>query len=135
MEPAEVVDAFIAAIERKDTAAAAAMCADDVSYENMPIDPIVGRAGVEQTLASFLAPAEAVDWPVSAQWTFGRTVVNERLDRFKIGTGWLELPVAGVFEVNEDDQISLWRDYFDMATYARQLQTLTADTESEETAG
>ena len=51
MEPAEVVDAFIAAIERKDTAAAAAMCAEDVSYENVPIDPIVGRAGVEQTLA------------------------------------------------------------------------------------
>ena len=44
----------------------------------------------------------------------------------------LELPVAGVFEVNEQDQISLWRDYFDMATYARQLQALTAADAPEE---
>lgn len=49
---------------------------------------------------------------------------NERLDRFRIGGGWLELPVAGVFEVDGDGAITLWRDYFDMGTYQRQFATL-----------
>ena len=56
--------------------------------------------------------------------------MNERLDRFAIGGGWLELPVAGFFEVTDDGLISLWRDYFDMSTYLSQLSALTADADS-----
>jgi limonene-1,2-epoxide hydrolase len=52
--------------------------------------------------------------------------MNERLDRFKIGDGWLELPVAGVFEVNGDGLIKLWRDYFDLTVYTSQLTALTS---------
>ena len=48
------------------------------------------------------------------------------LDRFRIGSGWLELPVAGVFEVNDEGLITLWRDYFDMGAYQRQMAELTA---------
>jgi limonene-1,2-epoxide hydrolase len=55
----------------------------------------------------------------------GNVVVNERLDRFRIGEGWLELPVAGFFEVTDDGRISVWRDYFDMATYTNRLAALT----------
>ena len=46
-------------------------------------------------------------------------------DRFKIGDGWLEMPVAGFFEVNGDGLITLWRDYFDLATYTDQMAKLT----------
>ena len=53
-------------------------------------------------------------------------VINERLDRFQIGSGWLELPVAGFFEVTDQGLISLWRDYFDMSSYTGQLAALTA---------
>ncbi|MEZ5248435.1 MAG: limonene-1,2-epoxide hydrolase family protein [Ilumatobacteraceae bacterium] len=42
------------------------------------------------------------------------------------GSGWLELPVAGVFEVNDEGLITLWRDYFDMGAYQRQMAELTA---------
>jgi limonene-1,2-epoxide hydrolase len=35
--------------------------------------------------------------------------------------------VAGVFEVDADGRISLWRDYFDMASYTGQLAALTDD--------
>ena len=124
MTPAEVVDAFIAAIERKDIAGAAELVADDVSYENMPMDPIVGRDAMVQALTGFLGPATEVEWPVSRQFEAGNFVFNERLDRFKIGDGWLELPIAGVFEVN-DGLITLWRDYFDMNTYTTQFAALT----------
>jgi len=110
MTPSETVTAFIEAIERMDIDAAAAMLADDVSYENVPMDPIVGREGVRVALGRFLGAATEVSWPVSSQFTDGNRVANERIDRFKIGNGWLEMPVAGFFEVNNDGEITLWRD-------------------------
>jgi limonene-1,2-epoxide hydrolase len=124
MDPQAIVREFIAAIERQDVEAAAALLSDDIRYENMPIDPIVGRDGVVATLSMFLEPASEVEWPVLRQVVDGNCVINERLDRFKIGDGWLELPVAGVFEIT-DGTISLWRDYFDMGAYQRQLAELT----------
>lgn len=124
MTPSETVQLFIAAIERKDIDAAMDLLAEDVRYENMPIDPIVGRDAVRATLGMFLEPASEVDWPVLRQVVDGNCVMNERLDRFKIGDGWLELAVAGVFEV-DNDQITLWRDYFDMGSYQRQMAELT----------
>lgn len=124
MEPRAIVRDFIAAIERKDIDGAAALLADDVRYENMPIDPIVGRDGVVATLTMFLEPASMVEWPILREVVDGSCVMNERLDRFKIGDGWLELPVAGVFEV-ADGVITLWRDYFDMGAYQRQMAELT----------
>jgi limonene-1,2-epoxide hydrolase len=123
--PTETVNAFIAAIEAKDVAAAVALTAATISYENVPIDPIVGQAGLTQTLKGFLRSADEVEWRILSQWAFGDTVVNERVDRFRIGNGWLELPVAGVFRVNAEGLIELWRDYFDMATYTKQLAELT----------
>jgi limonene-1,2-epoxide hydrolase len=125
MTPSEVVDAFIAAIERKDVTAAGELVADDVSYENMPMDPIVGRDAMVQVLEGFLAPANEVSWPCTRQVEVGNVVINERLDRFQIGDGWLELPIAGVFEV-VDGKITLWRDYFDMNSYMNQLRSLTS---------
>lgn len=122
--PERIVNDFISAIEAKDVDAAVALLADDISYENMPMDPIVGREAVAATLRMFLEPASEVEWPVRRQLVDGTCVVNERLDRFRIGDGWLELPVAGVFEV-DDGLITLWRDYFDMGDYQRQMGELT----------
>ncbi len=125
-DPSTVVADFIAAIEAKEIDAAVAMLTDDVSYENVPIGPIAGRDAVRSTLDGFLGMASEVDWPVSREVVAGNVVINERVDRFKIGSGWLEMPVAGVFEVTDDGLISLWRDYFDMNTYTSQLAELTA---------
>ncbi|HEC11561.1 MAG TPA: limonene-1,2-epoxide hydrolase [Acidimicrobiales bacterium] len=124
MGPSEVVTEFIAAIERQDIAAAVSMVSDDVSYENMPFDPIIGPEAMAQTLGGFLAPASEVDWQILRQVESGNLVVNERLDRFRIGDGWLELPIAGFFEI-VDGKIRLWRDYFDMGTYMSRMKELT----------
>jgi limonene-1,2-epoxide hydrolase len=123
--PADVVAAFIGAIEALDIDGAVDLLADDVSYENVPVTPIVGKEAVRSTLEGFLGVAGAVEWPVLREVVVGNVVVNERLDRFRIGDGWLELPVAGFFEVTDDGLISLWRDYFDMSTYLNQLSALT----------
>ena len=127
-EPGDVVAAFIAAIEAKDLDTAIGLVIDDVSYENVPIAPIVGKGAMRATLEGFLAPAGRVEWPVARQVVSGNVVINERLDRFQIGTGWLELPIAGFFEVTDDGLIRVWRDYFDMSTYTRQFAALTGPT-------
>ncbi len=124
-DPEHVVATFIAAIEAKDIDAAIELLADDVSYENVPMSPIVGKEAVRATLGAFLGSAAQVEWPVARQVVAGNVVVNERLDRFQIGNGWLELPVAGFFEVTDQGLISLWRDFFDMSSYTGQLAALT----------
>ncbi|MFT4987892.1 MAG: limonene-1,2-epoxide hydrolase [Acidimicrobiales bacterium] len=124
MTPSETVTAFIQAIERLDLDGAVAMLSDDVSYENVPMNPIAGREGVRAALAGFLGSASEVSWPVSSQFEHGNRVANERVDRFKIGEGWLEMPVAGFFDVNDQGLITLWRDYFDLATYTDQMAAL-----------
>ncbi len=125
MTPLETVNTFMNHIESKDVNAAADLLAADISYENMPIDPVVGRDAVRQVLEGFLGSAGEVEWKVLSEWEVGNTVINERLDRFQIGDGWLELPVAGFFEVT-DGLITLWRDYFDMGSYMSQFSTLTS---------
>jgi limonene-1,2-epoxide hydrolase len=84
MSPSEIVTAFIEAIERKDIAAAAALASPSISYENVPMQPIVGRDAMAATLEMFLANAS-----------------------------------------DDDGLITLWRDYFDLASYQRQLAELT----------
>jgi len=126
MSASERVTEFMRAIERRDIDAAISMTAPDISYENMPVDPIVGHDAVRATLEMFLAPATDVDWQTTRQHEVGdNVVVNERLDRFRIGDGWLELAVAGFFELDANGLITLWRDYFDMGSYQRQLAELT----------
>ncbi len=123
MTPEATVDAFVAAVERRDLAAAATFLADDVSYENVPMQPVTGKAATIAVLESFLVPANDVQWIVSRQLAGGTTVMNERVDRFLMGSTWIELPVVGVWEV-VDGLITLWRDYFDLATFTRQMENL-----------
>ncbi len=42
----------------------------------------------------------------------------ERLDRHRLDHGWRKLPVNSVFEVHQG-KITVWRDYFDVATAAK----------------
>jgi limonene-1,2-epoxide hydrolase len=41
------------------------------------------------------------------------------VDRLEVVGKAVELPVAGVFEV-DGDKITLWRDYFDLQTFTTQ---------------
>lgn len=121
MSAEQVVKDFIAAIERKDLDAALEHMAADAVYDNVPMAAVTGHDGVKQVLGPFLAGADAVEFRVDRQVATETTVMNERVDRFQMGDRWLELPVMGVFEV-EGGKITLWRDYFDLATLTNQMQ-------------
>jgi limonene-1,2-epoxide hydrolase len=125
MSPDQIVTAFITAVERRDVEAALHFVADDISYENVPMQPIVGREAVRAALGAFLGNCLSVEWVINRQMAVGNVVANERVDRFQLAKGWIELPVAGFFEV-ADGRITLWRDYFDLPSYTNRLAELTA---------
>ncbi len=125
MGPAETVTAFIHAIEAKDLDAALALVDDQIEYDNVPMAKVFGPEGIRTVLTPFLGGCTAVDWVVHHQVEHvdgpgTGTVMNERTDRFEMGGRWIELPVAGLFTL-QDGKITLWRDYFDDASFRRQL--------------
>jgi limonene-1,2-epoxide hydrolase len=115
MSPLDVVHAFLAAAESRDYEKSLPLLAEDVEYQNMPLPPVFGHQGVRDTLEALLALCTDSEWVVHRQLASGSTVMNERTDRFEMHGRWVDLPVAGVFEV-KDGKIVLWRDYFDLPT-------------------
>ena len=115
MTPEETVNAFCAAAAKRDYDTAFAYLAEDVEYQNMPLPAVHGIPAVRDTLEALLAVCTDSEWVVNRQLAAGTTVMNERIDRFEMNGRWVDLPVAGVFEVQEG-KIVLWRDYFDLPT-------------------
>ena len=113
--PTQTVELLIKACNRRDTEAAIALFTDDAVYHNMPIEPVRGRDAIRATLGPFLTMATEVQWVVHhVAANANGVVMTERTDRFLLSGQWLDLPVMGVFEI-QDGRISAWRDYFDMA--------------------
>ncbi len=51
----------------------------------------------------------------------GNVVFNERVDEIVMENGKkVDVPVVGMFELNEAGKIKVWRDYFDLATFTKQ---------------
>lgn len=115
-----VVDEFISRVVAKDLDGACELVTDDVEYDNVPMGPVTGPEGIRSVLGPMVAVDE-VEFVIRRQLAVGDTVMNERIDRFRLGERWIELPVAGVFVVNDEDRIVLWRDYFDLPTLMDQL--------------
>lgn len=113
--PIEVVKAFMAAMEKKDYDTALRYIAEDCEYDSVPISKVYGPAGVRAVLEPFFAPTLENQFVIRREVANGPVVFLERLDRHLLPTGWVELPVTGVFEVH-DGKITVYHDYFDAAT-------------------
>ncbi|HEX4016138.1 MAG TPA: limonene-1,2-epoxide hydrolase family protein [Frankiaceae bacterium] len=120
MSALDTVNAFMKAAADRDYDTAVSYLTDDIEYQNMPIAAVIGKEAVRGTLDMLLANAEGSEWVVHREVESGNIVMNERTDRFLIGGTWMELPVAGVFELR-DGKIFLWRDYFDLETIMKQM--------------
>ncbi|MHB8465575.1 MAG: limonene-1,2-epoxide hydrolase family protein [Acidimicrobiales bacterium] len=120
MSPEELVNGFIAAVERGDIDGALGHLSDDCEYDNVPISKSIGHAAIRETLNMFIEPGKKTQFEIIRQAASGNVVMNERVDRLEVLGKPVEVPVAGVFEV-EGDKITLWRDYFDLAGFNSQL--------------
>ncbi len=115
MSPLDLVKNFLALAAAKDFDAALRLVAPDCVYHNMPMQKVVGRAAVRAVLEPFFGPTIRNELVILREMASGSMVFTERLDRHLMSHGWVELPVAGVWEIR-DGLISLWHEYFDLQT-------------------
>ncbi len=120
MSPLDTVRMFMASIEARDLDYALAYVDQDIVYDNVPMQAVHGPDAVRATLQPFLDRCSQVEWIVHREAETDGVVFNERLDRFRIDGRWIEIAVSGVWEVR-DGLIFLWRDYFDLAAFQRQM--------------
>ncbi len=120
-ENLERVRSFIAAWQRNDLEELMSYFAEDCVYHNIPVAPVRGLEATRNTIKGFAGMATRVEWVLhQIAETEAGVVLTERTDRFEIGGRWVELPVMGSFEL-AGGQITVWRDYFDLAQFQRQL--------------
>jgi len=121
MTPEETVDEFIRRVVAVDLDGAAELVSDDLEYDNVPMGKMHGPEAMKEFLSGMVNGLDEVQFVVHRQTATGNVVMNERSDRFRIGENWIDLPVAGVFELDAAGKIVLWRDYFDAASFTDQL--------------
>ena len=124
MTPLETVNEFIRRMTDMDLDRACELVTDDVEYDNVPMGKTRGPVGIQETLGPVVDALDEVEWIVHNETASGNLVMNERSDRFRLGDKWMTLPVAGVFELNDDGKITLWRDYFDAGTFNTEMARL-----------
>jgi limonene-1,2-epoxide hydrolase len=108
----ELVRAFIAAWEKRDSDFIIDCFTDDAVYHSMPLSPIVGKAALAAWVRSFEdTPPGRLQ--VHHQVASGDVVMNERTDRIVLNAQPVTLPITAVFEI-EDGKIRAWREYFDL---------------------
>ncbi len=119
-ESEKIVNDFCKCWERRNLDEIMGFFTEDAVYHNIPMPPAKGKDAIRNTISSFLPMASAVEFKILKSLAAGNVVMNERVDIFQMGPKRIELPVAGVFEVN-GGKIAAWRDYFDLAMWTKQM--------------
>src|SRR5262249_32344301 len=120
MTAEQLVRDFCAAVPKSRSSDLAAFFTDDAVYHNIPVEPVKGRAAIQETFAQFIDISPDPEFEILPLAASGNKVLTERIDRFTINGKRIELPVMGTFEV-AGDKISAWRDYFDMQQFMKQM--------------
>ena len=126
MTAEETVDEFIRRVVSNDLDGACELASEDIEYDNVPVGKNIGHQAMRDIL-TMMAGFGEVEFIVHRQICVGQTVVNERTDRFTVGGRVIDLPVAGIFEIDDTGKVSLWRDYFDFGWFERELAGPSSD--------
>jgi limonene-1,2-epoxide hydrolase len=108
---AHTVERFLYALQDSDLNVAGPLLAEDLVYQNVGLPTIHGRKRAMKLFSS-LGGSSAFEVKIHRIAADGAAVLTERTDALIFGPLRLQFWVCGVFEVH-DDEITLWRDYFD----------------------
>ena len=96
--------------------------AEDAVWDNVPMSPAKGKQAIREMTHGFMKDTSAFGVNILKSVHEGNVVFNSRVDTITMKNGKkAEIPVAGMFELNDAGKISLWRDYFDLATFTKQI--------------
>jgi limonene-1,2-epoxide hydrolase len=92
-------------------------------WDNVPMNnPAKGKAAVREMTSGFLKDTAGFEVKILKSAHVGNLVFNERVDTIRMKNGKsAAIPVVGIFELNDAGKITSWRDYFDMATFNKQI--------------
>jgi limonene-1,2-epoxide hydrolase len=122
MTPQATVEAFIGHWNSGDMEAMYALCAEDVVWHNIPMEPVTGKAAFRASVDGFNGDIAGCEWQLHAIATNGNTVLTERTDAFTFTDGRrATIRVMGTFEIGKDGLITAWRDYFDSQEFQREF--------------
>lgn len=118
----KVVSDLFAAWTRLNLDEVMSYFAEDAVWDNVPMSPAKGRAAIREMTQGFMKDADGFSAKILRSVHDGNVVFNERVDTISMKNGkQAAIPVAGMFELNDAGKIKVWRDYFDLGTFTKQL--------------
>lgn len=113
---------FLASLAAKDIDAVIDAFAPEIVYHNMPLAPLNGKDEIRAFWEPFAASIRTYRIEHLKLEGRGNTVFSERLEYFDMEPDGnrIELPVAGVFEFDDNGKIVNWREYWDARTWTSQ---------------
>jgi limonene-1,2-epoxide hydrolase len=118
----KVVNDLFAAWTRLDLEGIMSYFAEDAVWDNVPMSPAKGKAAIREMTNGFLKDSTSFSAKILKQVHVDNTVFNERVDTIAMKNGKsAAIPVAGMFELDNSGKIKVWRDYFDLGTFTKQI--------------
>jgi limonene-1,2-epoxide hydrolase len=118
----KVVNDLFAAWTRLNLDEVMGLFAEDGVWDNVPMSPAKGKAAIREMTNGFMKDATSFNAKILRSAHDGNVVFNERVDTIVMKNGKkAEIPVAGMFEIDNNGKIKVWRDYFDLASFTKQM--------------
>ncbi len=119
MTPGETIERLMAAFEALDFESLYDLVHEDVVYQNMPQNPIFGKAGLRALFGSF-GDVSRIRFELLNIAVNGNVVLTEHRDHLVINGRPCLMPMMTSFTL-KDGLVAEWREYYDMPTFERQL--------------
>jgi limonene-1,2-epoxide hydrolase len=95
---------------------------EDAVWDNVPMGPAKGQAAIREMTHGFMKDASTFSAKILKSAHVDNVVFNERVDTIVMKNGKkADIPVAGMFELNDAGKIKVWRDYFDLGSFTKQI--------------
>jgi len=118
----KVVSDLFAAWTRLNVDEVMSYFTEDAVWDNVPMGPAKGQAAIREMTQGFMKDAKEFTAKIFRSAHEGNVVFNERVDTITMKNGKkADIPVAGVFELTEAGKIKVWRDFFDLGTFTKQI--------------
>lgn len=118
----KVVSDLFGAWARLDLDGIMSYFAEDAVWDNVPMAPAKGKAAIREVTQGFLKDTVTFGVKILKSAHEGNVVFNSRIDSIAMKSGKkADIPVPGMFELDNAGKIKVWRDYFDLASFSKQI--------------